>query len=55
MDTEGNKVKCLNCGNEFTDKFCPNCGQKAKTKRLKLCDMLSDYGAVLHACLSVMH
>lgn len=27
------KVKCLNCGTEFEGKFCPECGQSAKTGR----------------------
>lgn len=26
-------TKCLNCGNEFEGKFCPECGQRADTKR----------------------
>lgn len=25
---------CKNCSNEFDGKFCPQCGQKAKTKRI---------------------
>lgn len=43
MDTEEKFVKCLNCGNEYTGNFCPNCGQKAKTKRLKLREILADF------------
>ena len=43
MDTEEIIVKCLNCGNEYTGNFCPNCGQKAKTKRLKLREILADF------------
>ena len=35
-------VKCLNCGNEYIGNFCPNCGQNAKTKRLKLKEIISD-------------
>ena len=27
---------CKNCAFEFTGKFCPECGQKAKTKRITL-------------------
>lgn len=27
---------CKNCAFEFTGKFCPDCGQKAKTKRITL-------------------
>ena len=26
-------MKCLNCGNEFDGKFCPECGQSADTGR----------------------
>lgn len=36
-------VKCLNCGNTFNSKYCPNCGQKASTKRLKLTEILMDF------------
>ena len=32
--SEHNKNKCLNCGTEFSGKFCPECGQSADTKRL---------------------
>ena len=42
MDTEEKIVKCLNCGKEYTGNFCPDCGQKAKTKRLKLREILAD-------------
>lgn len=42
MDTEEKIVKCLNCGKEYTGNFCPYCGQKAKTKRLKLREILAD-------------
>jgi len=30
---ENKTIKCLNCGNEFQGKFCPDCGQSAETKR----------------------
>lgn len=29
-------MKCLNCGNEFEGKFCPECGQSADTGRFTL-------------------
>lgn len=29
-------TKCLNCGTEFTGKFCPECGQGAETGRFTL-------------------
>lgn len=38
----GNVNRCLNCGTELTDNFCPHCGQKAKTKRLKLKEIIGD-------------
>ena len=31
---------CLNCGNTFEGAYCPHCGQKADTKRLKLLELL---------------
>ena len=43
MDIEDNITKCLNCGTEFSGKFCPNCGQKANTKRLKLREITEDF------------
>lgn len=43
MDIEDNITKCLNCGKEFSGKFCPNCGQKANTKRLKLREITEDF------------
>ena len=36
------KAKCLNCGTSFDSKYCPNCGQKAETKRLKIVEIISD-------------
>lgn len=50
MDTEEKKVKCLNCETEFTGKFCPNCGQKSNTKRLKLREMLADFSNSFWGC-----
>ena len=38
-----NTTKCLNCGNTFEGNFCPHCGQKSKTKRLKLKEILDDF------------
>ena len=35
-------TKCLNCGNTFEGNFCPHCGQKAATKRLKLKEIVMD-------------
>ena len=29
-----NTVKCLCCGNECSEKYCPHCGQATSTKRL---------------------
>lgn len=33
---------CLNCGNRFKGNFCPHCGQSAKTKRLRLSEMMKN-------------
>ena len=33
---------CLNCGNRFKGNFCPHCGQSAKTRRLKLREMMTN-------------
>lgn len=35
-------TKCLNCGNTFEGDFCPHCGQKATTKRLKIKEIVMD-------------
>ena len=32
--SQGEAVKCLCCGNECYDKYCPRCGQVTSTKRL---------------------
>lgn len=32
--------RCLNCGHSFRGNFCPNCGQKAETKRLRLSEVM---------------
>lgn len=33
---------CLNCGSSFKGNFCPNCGQKAGVKRLKITEIVMD-------------
>lgn len=33
-------MKCLNCGNECTDAFCPRCGQKTSTSRFQIAEIL---------------
>ena len=35
-ETEPKTTHCLNCGTEFHGKFCPECGQDAKTSRFTL-------------------
>lgn len=37
------RTKCLNCGNQFKGDYCPHCGQKAKTKRLKIREIIADF------------
>lgn len=34
---------CLNCGNVFEGDFCPRCGQAARTKRLRLSEIVSNF------------
>ena len=34
--SEHNTTKCLNCGSEFKGNFCPECGQRAETRRFTL-------------------
>ena len=36
VDKEQQVTKCLNCGTEFKGKFCPECGQRADTKRFTI-------------------
>ena len=35
-DKEQQVTKCLNCNTEFQGKFCPECGQRADTKRFTI-------------------
>ena len=50
--------KCLNCGNDCDDKFCPKCGQSTATGRTtwrsfsltSLLEMLRFQGRNLHTC-----
>ena len=34
---------CLNCGNAFEGEYCPHCGQKANTKRLRLTETVNNF------------
>ena len=51
-------MKCLNCGTECADKFCPSCGQSTSTARTtwksfstsSLADMLRFKGRFLNTC-----
>lgn len=36
-------LKCLNCQTEFTGFFCPQCGQKSKTRRLTVLAVVKDF------------
>lgn len=55
---------CLNCATEFTGDFCPNCAQRASTRRFELKDLVSknflsetfnlDRG-FLHTCLQMLY
>lgn len=36
-------IQCLNCETHFSGWFCPECGQKAETKRLTIVQVISDF------------
>lgn len=36
-------MKCLNCGTECTGKYCPECGQKTSTRRLRMQEVLVSF------------
>ncbi len=36
IDDSYSSIKCLNCKTEFEGKYCPECGQASKTKRLNV-------------------
>lgn len=36
-------MACINCGQEVTSNFCPNCGQKASIKRLNVSSLWMDF------------
>ena len=36
IQAEKKTIQCLNCGNEFEGKYCPECGQSADTGRFTL-------------------
>ena len=40
-------MKCLNCGNEFEGKFCPECGQRADTGRFTMRFILENLAAAV--------
>jgi len=35
-ETEEKNIHCLNCGTDYQGHYCPECGQKAKTRRLSM-------------------
>ena len=43
MKIDKNRTQCLNCGNTFKGQFCPQCGQKAKTKRLQFVELFKNF------------
>lgn len=49
VDKEQQVTKCLNCNTEFQGKFCPECGQRADTKRFTIRFIFSN---LLQAILS---
>ena len=38
-----NKKRCLNCGTEVEQNFCPNCGQKTSFQRYTIKQILNDF------------
>ena len=35
-------MKCITCGNSHSEKFCPNCGEKAETKKITLTSIVEE-------------
>lgn len=35
-------TRCLNCNNEYSGKFCPQCGQKSNTHKITLATIVHD-------------
>lgn len=40
---ENTATTCRNCGHIYSGRFCPNCGQKAKTHRLTVSSTILDF------------
>lgn len=34
-------MKCINCNNDHAEKFCPNCGEKARIKRITFSSIIN--------------
>lgn len=55
-------MKCLNCGKECEDRFCPSCGQPTQTSRTtwksfsisSIADMLRFKGPFLYTCREML-
>lgn len=41
-NAEHSSIKCKNCEKSVDTKFCPDCGQKTKTKRITTLNLLND-------------
>lgn len=60
---EENEVECLNCHTRYQGNYCPNCGQEAKTGRLRVWQGVEDLigiftnfdSGIMHTCLELIY
>lgn len=45
-ETEEKTTHCLNCGTDYQGNYCPECGQKAKTRRLSMHNIMDSIVSV---------
>lgn len=42
-----NKMACINCDNEHSEKFCPNCGEKAGVPKITFSSLFTNFFSTL--------